>query len=195
MGWSHGRTWSDERARAELSVAVERFGRMPSRNELADNAMESLANYLTRNGGMAAWAERVGARLKWTETHRGQAVQRAVAVELLEMGFDVKEQTARAPFDLLVDGVRVDVKSAKYSEYRNSHTGTYVRGHVFALNKVPATCDLYLCCGVDESNAIMWRYYIPAEHARVRTLTITPTGKKYTRFREAIDELRALSRK
>lgn len=160
---------------------------MPSRNELASTGAGPLANYLTRNGGILSWAARVGARLKWTETHRGLDVQLKIAEELRGRGFQVKQQATRAPFDLLVDGVRVDVKSARFTRYRGS--SGYVQGHIFALNKVPATCDLYLCCGVDESNGILWRYYIPAEHARIRTLTISPTGKKYLRFKEAVDEL------
>jgi hypothetical protein len=191
MGHAHGERWTAEKIAAQLTPLAKAMNRMPSMPELTRAGHGRLANAITRSGGSMAWAKTIGMPLKESETRRGQAIEAAIADELRSLGFSVERQSTRAPFDLLVDGVRVDVKSGKYGEYKHKN-GTLVRGHVFALNKVPATCDLYLLVGVDGENRPLWRYYIPASEAQVRTITITPTGKRYAAFKDDIAHLTRL---
>ena len=99
------------------------------------------------------------------------------AISFLEaLGFHVERQTTKAPFDLLVGEVRVDVKRARYSEYGAT------RGFIFQLHKVPPTCDVYLLCCVDGAGVVLDRYYVPASEAAVQTITITKCGK-YEKYR------------
>lgn len=193
MGRSHGRSWSMEVIESELLKIIPSLGRMPSYNELVSVGCRPLAQAIAKPkyGGYRLWANKLGLGMKGTETHRGQAVEDQVSVYLIERGFAIQRKTTRASFDLLVnDKVRVDVKSAKFSEYRHTQ-GHAMSGHVFNLSKPEPTCDLYILCGVGDGNQVLWRYFVPASEARVQTITITPEGK-YSRFREAIGELKRL---
>lgn len=189
-----------ERIEQELREVVGEMGRMPSAPELNARGLGRLATAALRNspqrgrGAFAWWANRLGASLKDSCTKRGVEIENRVAEELLGLGLAVVQQTTRAPFDLLVENrVRVDVKSAQYNEYTTPKGGRCC-GHFFGLSKADPTCDLYILCGVDAANAILWRYFVPSSEARVRTLTITPTGQTYTRFREDIGQLLRLAR-
>lgn len=173
------------------SVAAE-AGRMPSANELRERGANPLAVAVSRRGGFYAWADRLGLNVKDSETLRGIDAEHKTAEHLESLGFAVDLTTVKAPYDLLVNArVRIDVKSAKYGDYVNSKTGGHVRGFVFRPKPEP-TCDLYILCGVGEDSEILWRYYVPAEEARIQTLTITPTGKKYAKYLENIDALKAM---
>jgi len=168
-------SWTDDLIASHLINAARGLQRMPSANELRALGQNALAMAVSRRGGFRYWAERLNLPLKGTETHRGQAVETHVAAYLVGLGFDVKSQTTRAPFDMLIDGcVRVDVKSARYGDYirkdARKRTPQRTKGFAFGLNKVPPTCDLYVLCGVDEGNTVLWRYFVPATEARVRML-------------------------
>jgi hypothetical protein len=105
-------------------------------------------------------------------------------------GCTVVRQTTRAPFDLLVNGHRVDVKCGHTSIYGNDGRGHTYIGWTFRLAKVPPTCDFYLvlCLAADDSTERL--YAIPSSAATVTMLTITPHGK-YEKYRDALDLLRA----
>jgi len=182
MAWSHGKSWSDELIEFELRWQAKTLGRMPTANELRRIGRMDLAMAVSRSGGFRSWAGRIGVELKGTETHRGNSVEDAMVGHLEKLGFRVDRQSTRAPFDLLVDGVKVDVKSGSQTGPSGAHT--------FGSMKIPATCDLYLACFVDGIGRIFSRYFIPASEARVVTLSIRPFGKgKYERFREAHSEI------
>jgi hypothetical protein len=195
MGWSHGTVWDSARVESELRRVTDEMGRMPTVGELTTRKQGDLANAVVRSGGFAEWAKKLGVARKGTETHRGQDVELAAIESLRREGFDVQRQPTRAPFDLLVNGrVRVDVKSGKFADYsttRRSGRGRTdrVAGHFFGINHRAGACDLYLLCGVDESNRVLWRYFVPASDAQVGTLTLTPKGK-YSRFKESVNVLR-----
>lgn len=161
---------------------------MPSASELRAIGRNDLACAISKRGGFRLWAETLDLALKGTETHRGLEAEDVEIEFLKSKGFQVKRQTTRAPFDLLVNGWRIDVKSGKPSVYGNSKTKVYV-GWIFRLAKVPATCDFYLLVCQDKSGSIERRYLIPAGAARITMLTITPCGK-YEGFRDAFDQLR-----
>jgi hypothetical protein len=120
MGHTHGRNWTQQAIIEELNPIVELFGRMPSVNELKSIGRNNLSCAIIRNGGFKSWADNLGLQQKGTETHRGLYVQNLMAEWLRERGLSVIEQAMREDFDLLVDGVRVDIKSARYAEYGSS---------------------------------------------------------------------------
>ena len=186
MGYSHGRRWSEAQIIEELERIALEYGRMPSVNELKSHGMNSLATTIALRGGFKSWAKRLGLQQKGTETHRGIYVQKSISQWLESQGFSVVEQTMRAPYDLLVNGIRIDVKSARYSDYGLS------RGFFFGINKQNPTCDLYILCGMNETaETILWHYFIPSDKAMVQTITITPNGK-YLEYLEAIDQIHRL---
>jgi hypothetical protein len=166
----------------ELLLFAEKYGRMPSVSELHENGRNDLACAISRNGGFRSWAERLGLGLKGTETHRALAIEDEEQVRLERLGFRVYRQTTKAPFDLLVNGQRVDVKSGRPSIY-GKDKNKYV-GWVFNLIKVPPTCDFYLLVCQSRDGAVERRYVVPASEAQITTITITPSGK-YERYRDA----------
>lgn len=155
---------------------------MPSARELRSAGRNDLACQVAVRGGFRTWAARLGLPLKESETRLGQSIEDAVEAGFRAHGRTVSRMTCKAPFDLLVDGVRVDVKAAKSNVYTNKETGHVSQGYFFGINKREPTCDLYLLCCLREDESIGDQYYVPSEFARVSTLTITPTGAKYRQF-------------
>jgi hypothetical protein len=180
------RNWSFWAIEQELKPIIHELGRMPSANELRECGLNSLAVIISRRRGFRWWAEYLGCELSWTETHRGQDVEDQVELFLEGEGLFVERMRTRAPYDLFVHGaVRVDVKSSVYHDYGR------VKGYLFGLAKKVPTCDLYILCGVNRGdNSIRWKFYVPAEEARVKMITISSiTHGKFIRFFEDINQL------
>lgn len=134
-------------------------------------------------------AAEMGLHVKNSESKFGIRIQERVAALLRTRGFAVLEHSVKHPFDLTVSGARVDVKAAHYKEYPHKHGGTLSRGYFFALHKVPATCDVYVLCCCDDADEIGDTYYVPASDAPQRMVTITPTGKRFERYRNDLSFL------
>jgi hypothetical protein len=188
------RRWTDRDIEQELRAAAAPLGRMPTARELVAIGKRPLSIIVgRRGGGYAAWAKRLGLLQKDSAKARGNEITKETAHLLRALAFRVEAQSEKAPFDLLVNGrLRVEVKSATWSEHR-APGGQIARGHVFFLRHAEPRCDLFILCGVDASNAVLWRYFVPAREAHVQTLTITEHGK-YDRFKNAlylVDELLA----
>ena len=146
---------------------------MPSANELRASGANDLACAIPRCGGFLEWARRLDLARKGTETHRGQSWEKIEADFFRSLGLEVEGQTTRAPFDLLVAGMRVDVKIATYRSY--PYKGHTIRGFFFAGLRYGADCDLFdLLCIRD--GKIAHRFLIPSDVARVQTLTITESS-------------------
>ena len=196
MGHSHGRRWTEAQIEAELLLVVAEVGRMPTMGELRDRGLNALGCKISRTGGgFRGWAAKLGVELRGTETHRGQVIETVLMQWLLERQFFVERQTTKCVFDLLVNGLKVDVKSAAMSTYVNvtkKGPKTCNMGHVFGIynnNGAKTSCvDVYVLCGVNASGGILWRYFIPEPELRVHMVTITPNGK-YSRFREDLSVL------
>lgn len=112
------------------------------------------------------WAKRLGLRMKPSETEFGQSWERREEEFFRGMGLLVEKQTTKAPFDLLVGKKRVDVKAGRWLEYGPS------KGFFFAGLRRGEGCDLFdLVCV--EGDEVKCRFIVPAEMARVQTVTIT----------------------
>jgi len=99
------------------------------------------------------------------------------------MGFEVERQTTKSPFDLLVNGSRVDVKTSTLNS-----TGWYQFGSI----KRCEDCDfLDLLC--IEDDRLLARFIVPAEKARVTTISMMPSTLeglgKYAAFLDATNLL------
>jgi len=190
--------WSDERVLDELSRVVEEKGRMPTSTELRVEGGSRLLGAICWRGGRCAisrghgfreWAMRLRVEQKGHHTHRGQKWERHEAAFLRSMGLPVEEQTTRAPFDLMVNGHRVDVKSSTWKSY------DCCTGYFFNNFKFGEDCDFFdLVC---VSEGVDHRFVIPADEIRLKSVTIAPsslTGKgpggKWWPFKDALDVLK-----
>ena len=185
MGYAHGFRWSDELVESELRPIGRKMGRMPSSTELRDMGRNSLACAISRSGGYYRWSQRLGLEQKGTETHWAQKWERHEVEFFSALGFGVQRQSTKSKFDLLVQGQRVDVKAARWTPFRK---GGKFGSFVFAGLKWGAGCDVFdlLCI---EGEAVKHRYLIPADKARVTTLSISRRSLgddgKYSAFRDA----------
>lgn len=186
--------WTDREIHWGLHRVVLDLGRMPSSNELRRMGLPNLAGAVSRRGGYRKWSLRLGVEQKGTETHFAQKWERHEVGFFESLGFDVERQTTRAPFDMLVNGHRVDVKAAHFGIYPNSSSGGSCSGFIFAGLKRGESADFFdlLCI---EGDAVLHRFIVPASEARIVTLTVTPrtlAGRgKYSGFMgpDAVDAL------
>lgn len=149
---------------------------MPTKSELIElENSHGLGCAVSKGLGFRRWAQRLNLKQKGGTTHRGQRWERHERSFFEGLGFEVDRQSTKAPFDLLVNQYRVDVKSATWTECERksgSHKGAVVRGYVFAGLKRGAHCDFFdlLCI---EDDQVKHRYIVPSADASVVTLTIT----------------------
>lgn len=184
MGWSHGRRWTEDAILSEVRAVASKTGRMPTANELKGLGLNALACAISRGPGFRAVSLKLGLAQKGTETHFGQRWERVVVAFYAAHGAEVERMSTRHPFDVLVNGHRVDVKAA-----RPSAGG----GFVFAGMKRGEHCDFFHAVCVRNDNTALAHFVIPAEEARIHTLTLSPltlAGEgKYARFRDAFGPL------
>ena len=186
MNSSRRNKWTSEKIVARLLPVADELKRMPSARELRIRGHNDLACAVGRCGGFRWWAGRLGLMLKDSETMRGLRWEDAEERYFKSVGFDVERQTVKAPFDLLVNKNRVDVKSAKWTVCQ--HT----RGFVFAGLKRGVDCDFFDLVCVNE-NKLIERFVVPSSEAKIHTLTITKKtidgNGLYSRFHNAVDAL------
>ena len=184
MARSHGTEWTDELIAVRLVEQAKSFGRMPTAGELRARGMNDLACVISRRGGFLRWAKELRLETKGTETHRGQKWERSEAGYFAELGFEVEEQTTKAPFDLLVGGRKVDVKTSTLNK-----SGWFQFGSI----KRCVDCEFLDLLCVD-GDALVARFIVPAEKARVVTISMMPATLgglgKYAAFRSAVYLLR-----
>lgn len=171
--------WSDAKIASELSRIAD--GVMPTSSDLREMGLNALSCAIARGHGFHWWATRLGLARKGTETHMAQRWERHEARFFASLGCTVEEQSTRHPFDLLVNGWRVDVKVSRFHDYSNSW--------VFAGIKKGAHADFFdlLCL---EGDVIRARYMVPARAAQVHTISLARHALlgegPYGPFREAI---------
>lgn len=180
--------YDDQQLAEEIRRVAEPLGRMPTYEELGSRLGSAVAN----RRQLREWAEMLGLITKDSETSRGQGWEDHEEQFFRRIGLEVERQTTKASFDMLVAGKRVDVKSANWSEVKRKSgvlKGTWSRGFIFAGIKKCRDCDfLDLVCHRD--GVFDRRFIVPAEDARVVTITITERTLggygKYSKFEGAI---------
>jgi hypothetical protein len=132
-----------------------------------------LAVQITRRGGFIEWSERTGFRRRHSDSDTGWDGEHSVAELLRSKGYEVDEDTAnRCPFDLIVQGVKVEVKSAKYAEYGAC------RGWFYRIGRKLA-CDVLILFQSDTSVC----YIMPWWAARESNMTISRDGGIYAAYK------------
>lgn len=170
------REWSDALIQKELQQQVEKFGRMPTANELRANNQGDLANALRRSGGFYEWADRVGAEQKKSETWRSYQKELWVKEKLESLGHKVEMTSIKCEYDLLVDGKhKVEVKLAKFSPA--------TKGYVFSFGTCQRDIDVSVLICVDENDENEAVYVLPKEFCNQQTITITGS-KRWVPFKD-----------
>lgn len=148
---------------------------MPTAAELRASGRGDLATAIGRTGGYVEWSSRLDVNQKAGAVHWGVAWEVHEAAWFRAQGKVVVEQATLAPFDLLVDGRRVDVKAARRTKM----------GYVFVGIKRGKDADLFDLLCVGAADRVRHRFLVPAAAARVHTITITDRtlsgGGRYSR--------------
>lgn len=171
--------WSDELVETELRRITGALGWFPSASDLTGMGMNSLLCAVTRRGGLLAWSDRLRLARRHSDSDTGWEGEIAVRDLFVREGIPCERSDAvKAPFDLLADGVlRVDVKAARYAEYRSPKAGTTSRGWFYRLGKIPQA-DLILLYQLDAGTF----YGLPWWECPTGNVVISPGQSKYARF-------------
>ena len=162
--------WKDELLAQELKPICNGLGRFPTFAELRQLGRNDLGCAITRAGGLIPWAKKLGYDRIHSDSDFGWEGEKEV-IEILNLkGFKaIKADTVKSPFDILVDDiVRIDVKTAKYTEYGAS-TGWFYR-----LGKTVQS-DLVILYQIDTKEAII----LPWNICPTSNITISVGGGKY----------------
>lgn len=181
--------WGLERVLEELRPIAEKLGRMPTMPEVRALGEPKLTHQMAYHGTRKI-AGLLGAELKGATTHLGNDFE-AVAQRILEkLHYRVEKQTTCHPFDLLVGGIRVDVKAG-----RPRQVGRY-RGHSWTLKgsrKTLNCCDLYMLMALDESSKLLRTYYVPSSVCTTTVATIiTGSNSKWNVYEEDAAQLQVV---
>lgn len=169
---------------ATLAVASQVCpGRMPTKQEMYDFlGTHSLSAAITkREGGFDALAQELNLTRKESEATFAHEMERRAATILTERGYSVTHMSAAHPYDLLADGVKIDVKASRETNFENR------RFFQFFLSKKDPTCDVYMLFTIGSRDEILNTYIIPSKFAKQKHITIGIHRSRYNRFRERYD--------
>ena len=160
MGYSHGKCWTQESISKAVHdvMKVLEIDRMPSNQEchkvLGDS---SLSNAIAKRGGFYALAKELNLPIKKSETLLGKRME-ALAYEMLKSrGFNPVQMSVRFPYDILVDGIKIDVKAS------HLYRGKVGNFYTFNLEKKYATCDIYILITLTEENEVLDVFIVPSK--------------------------------
>lgn len=165
--------WTAVLIEAKLRHHIERWGRMPSVSELRLYDGNALACVISRREGFRFWAQKMGAEIKTSETEMAQRWELHELEFFRGHGCATERQSTRAPFDLLINQHRVDVKTARTSWVRTTPCFT------FANLKRGENCDFFDLLCINDDGTMRWRFVIPAEKTRVRQLALSCASGQY----------------
>ena len=156
MGYSHGRRWNEETIKKEIYDIVDVMGinRMPTRVEIENiTGNSSLTGVISKRGGFRYWADKLGLKIKESETQFGTKGEELAEKILTNKGYKVEQMTVKHPYDILVnDDIKIDIKTSRRYYYKDDN---YM--YSFRLEKRYPTCDLYmfLCIHEDKVEKVM----------------------------------------
>lgn len=173
--------WNDATLTAELTIAAAPLGRMPTSGDLRAIGRNDLALAASRRGGFPYWAEKLNLPLKGEKTQFGLAIEEKICSWLREQGWNAVRQGRRAPFDILVNKVRIDVKAAKFTSYATDY---HYRQEGFVFNTKKNRCDLFLLCLCASDWSIQHKFFIPSAVVP-STITISSVARtKYSKYQD-----------
>jgi len=163
-------SWNDAVIEQELIPIVASLGHMPAASDLKSIGRHDLTNAISASGGFIHWARKIGAKPKPSSVTTGLRWERHEAGRMRSLGHEVEEMPPGHPFDLMVNGHRVDVKSSVWRPYTGC-LGSYV----FSKTKRGRDADLFDAVCV-EGDEVIHRFVIPAEQVVSDGITISVTS-------------------
>ena len=191
MGYSHGKKWTQDsisKAVHDVMKALE-IERMPSHKECTKVlGSSSLSNAIARRGGFYALAKELNLPIKKSETLLGKRME-ALACEMLKSrGFNPVQMSVKFPYDILVDGIKIDVKASHL--YRGKMGNFYT----FNLEKKYATCDIFILITLTEENEVLNVFIVPSKFVMQNNqISVGEIKSKYNRFKDRWDYITSLS--
>ena len=192
MGYAHGIRWTDELIQEkvlEVKKALD-LDRMPSRKECEQYFHnEALVNAVSKRIGWYALANKMGLKIKDSETYFGKSHEQEAFELLSAMGFSVRKMAQNFPYDLLVDdSVKIDVKASHLYSGKN---GAF---YTFNLEKDYATCDIYLLFALNDKHERIMTFIVPSKFVISQCqISIGKSKSKYHRFIDRWDYIEAAS--
>lgn len=151
MGYAHGNKWTNKLVEEEIYKVMDALNlkRMPSRSEMKlVREDDALSNKISKTGGFKKWANKLNLEIKNSETQLGQEFEIFVKNFLnKKLGYEFTITSTRHPYDLYFKGVKIDVKVG--NRYYYDENNYY---HSFNLEKIPPTCDIYICMCKNNEN-------------------------------------------
>jgi hypothetical protein len=175
------RTWSTAEVEAEATRLASTLGHFPTNSELRAIGRNDLAMQITRRGGFAEMAKRLGIDRIESASDLGWDGERAVCERLTARGFSVTgSRGVRSPYDLIVDGVvRVDVKTAARTTYRHNGDGSF-SGWFYRIGKYVQS-DVVILFQKDTGAC----YVLPWWVCNATNITLCGLGGIYAEYRNA----------
>jgi len=134
--------WTPEKAEQEILKVKDglRLDRMPTRSEILKyRGTNDLCTYISRSYGFYGYAEKLGLKIKDSETTVGKKYEYIAADIIKNRGYSVKHMAQNYPYDLLVNEcLKIDVK------YSNLFRGEHGNFYRFSWEKPYPVCDLYV---------------------------------------------------
>lgn len=190
MAWMNVQKWD----RSIIGTEVRRLavdGVMPTAGELRSSGRNDLAVAITRYfGSYDECAERVGLALSSSDTRTGWKWETWAGQRLEESGMTVEARaTVKAPFDLLVNGHRVDVKYASKATAKGSTQWTW------RISKEEHACDFYLLIAESDTGEQPMVFVRPAADtpktcSTMRRSTVSGGLGRMDQWKDRIDLLR-----
>ena len=163
----------------ELNLKV-----MPTRKELETFFGNSqLGNAITRRFGWYELAKELGLQIKDSDTTLGKEYEYKIKEKLEEIGYQVIKMKQNYPYDLLVDGVKIDVKVSNIGHY---NIGSF---YSFRIGKDYSTCDIYIFVAINDDGGESI-YIIPSVEL-LNNVQVSVGGKtsKYDKYIDRFDIL------
>ena len=180
MGYSHGKQWSEKDIEIGIFEVISILGDngyMPSTHDIEEVTKSfALSNAIARRGGFHYWAKKLGLKMKNSETKFGKTYEEKCFSTLTILGYECQYTSAKYPYDILANNVKIDVKSGTLY---GGVTGKYF---TFNLEKPKPTCDIYICYCI-ENLEVQKIYIIPSCVVSGKTqISLGVKCSKYDRF-------------
>lgn len=169
--------WTDEKIKNGILSVMKENGMkaMPTASAIrAATGSYALSTAIQKTGGFAAWAARLNVEMTRCDTRFGQFFEEMCCGYLTNCGYECERMPVKYPYDILADGVKIDVKSSTPFSTSN---GKY---YTFNLEKPFPTCDVYVAYCVTKEKEIKKTYLIPS--CRLQGKTQLSIGENRSRY-------------
>lgn len=174
--------WTDETIETGIREVMQenQIESMPTNSLIQKTTGNyALSEAIQKHGGFKFWANKMGLSMTTCETRFGQYFESICMADLISMGYECEKASTKYPYDILANGVKIDVKSSCLYVGRN---GSF---YTFNLEKTKPTCDIYIAYCTNKEKEIRKTYVIPAIIVQGKTqLSIGEHQSRYDKYLE-----------